>query len=207
MLSHYKTIRDVADRLSNAAVGTCDSLVKKRVEQEHHFTDRMLGAMEYSVNDFKKNGIQWNAKTLTDRGINAQESTYGADFLGVLDIDIEGFKVAKGFLAQAKLLREGRSIDMTELREQCNKLLIFSPDSFVFLYKEDGIDVYPAISVVSSDKTLTSHYSRSIKSFFELHLECFIGDRKINTASAEQLKRLLEVYNSRSGLLLQARDG
>ncbi len=166
----------------------------------------MLGAIEETMNHQRTKGIFWTAKTLTDRGRNAEESTFGADFMGVLKIELPGFSVTKGFLGQAKLLRPDRALNLEELKGQCHKMLKYSPDSFVFFYRENGIRVVPAISVVSTSVDPWYLYSRSGERFFEEHLKCFIGDGNIQTADAATLEQLRIRYNARSALFLKGVD-
>lgn len=90
MLSYLGIIREVAKIVSDAAEGTTDALNSHRVEQEPQFTDRMIGRMEHAIEGYETKGIIWRAKTLTDRASGSQESRFGADFIGVLDISIEG---------------------------------------------------------------------------------------------------------------------
>jgi hypothetical protein len=178
------------------------------VEQEPHLTDRLLGRIMQSVNGYKSKGVTWRAKTLTDHGQGTQEKQYGADFVGVLDIDLPEFKVTKGFLAQAKLLR-GHVMKKSEfgrLVGQCEQMLNLSPTAFVFHESTDGIRVIPAIAVVGASRAEIAFdpdavYSRKLSRFYEEHLECFIGDREINDANDQTLARL----KARSLLYIAAR--
>lgn len=167
-------------------------------------TDRMLGAIEQAMTDFECKGIQWSAKTLTDRGRGAQETRYGADFMGVLRIDLPNYSVAKGFLAQAKLVR-GKSVgNLKELRKQCEQMLELSPASFLFLYGSKGVRVVPAIAACAAEVSPLELYSRSAQRFFEEHLQCFIGDRAIASATPDTLKGLAAQASARSAIILTA---
>jgi hypothetical protein len=97
MLAYYQAVRGVATRIADAINHTTEALRQGRIEHEPAMTDRMLGAIEESLDNFQYKGIQWRAKTLTDRGSGSQESKYGADFMGVLDISLPNFTVKKGF--------------------------------------------------------------------------------------------------------------
>jgi hypothetical protein len=111
------------------------ALADSRVEQEPAFTDRMLGHIEEAMNGYVTKGVRWTAKTLTDRGRNSQEQEFGADFAGVLDIDLEDFNVKKGFLAQAKKVEPFDRVSNSELQRmsvQCNQMLQYTPDTFLF---------------------------------------------------------------------------
>lgn len=205
MIAYRHAVREAARRIAEAIDDSVDALNEGRIEQEPAMTDRMLGAIEHSLRDFQVKGIRWKAKTLTDRGPGAQERRYGADFMGVLNISLPEFSVCKGFLAQAKLVRDGDSGDLDDLKAQCEAMLRLSPDSFVFLYGHKGVRVVPAISVLSADVDPVELYSRSAQRFYEEHLQCFIGDRAINSPTPATLNSLAERYNARAALFLQAK--
>lgn len=206
MITYYHAVREAAQRIAGAIDLSVEALHEKRAEHEPAMTDRMLGAIEQSLGDYRAKGIRWSAKTLTDRGKGSQESKYGADFMGVLNISIPEFAVSKGFLAQAKLIRNGSAGNINELKQQCEKMLSLSPASFVFLYGADGVRVVPAISVMGSNVGPLELYSRSAQSFFEEHLKCFIGDRNIDAPTPETLRALRERFNVRSAIILQAKS-
>jgi len=178
-------VHDIAIRsalvAAKAANGTVKILQAGLVEQETAFTDRMLGRIEHAMEGFEANGVAWSAKTLTDKGRGAQEKKYGADFMGVLNVNLSGYQVRAGFLAQAKLIEPDQRVDKGEYRRmqrQCEDMLKWSAESFVFVYSTQGIVVIPAISVASADPcNLHEICSRSLLSFFHNHFESFIGDR------------------------------
>src|SRR5262249_10520646 len=80
-------VRAAAERAAQAAHRTLEALADGRIEQEPAFTDRMLGHIEEAMIDFEVKGVRWRAKKLTDHGPNAQEKRFGADLIGVLDVD------------------------------------------------------------------------------------------------------------------------
>ena len=205
MIPYYHAVRTAATHIANAIDHSIDALREYRVEHEPAMTDRMLGAIEMSLRDYRVKGIRWSAKTLTDRGRGSQESKYGADFMGVLDIALPGFKVSKGFLAQAKLIRNGSSGNLDELKQQCDKMLNLSSDSFVFLYSIDGVRVVPAISVLAANFDPLELYSRSAQRFFEEHLQCFIGDRNIRSSTPDTLHNLWQRYDARRAIVIKAK--
>jgi hypothetical protein len=138
MIRYYRAVRGTACRIAEAMERSVQALQSGRVEHEPALTDRMLGAVEDRLRDFSTNGISWSAKTLTDRGPRSQEATYGADFMGVLNVNLPEIQISKGFLAQAKLIRDDGYLDIERLGEQCRKMLALSPDSFVFFYSYAG---------------------------------------------------------------------
>lgn len=204
MITYYHTVRTVANRIAGAIDRSVTALRDKRVEHEPAMTDRMLGAIEEAMNGFESKGIQWTAKTLTDRGKKSQESRDGADFMGVLKIDLPEYQVTKGFLAQAKLVRGGDYGNVSELKAQCRKMLKLSSHSFVFLYSEDGVRVVPAIAVLGAQFNPQDIYSRSGQRFFEEHLQCYFGDPRIVAPSPDQLDTLRKRYDARCAFMLVA---
>lgn len=202
MLKSRIIARDFGGRFQEAADYARNALCEERAEQEPSVTDRMLGAMERSFSDDFNGQFCWKAKTLTDRGRSSQESIYGADFLGVLAIDIDGYRVTKGFLAQAKIMPIGSKSERDRLMLQCELMLRYSPASYVFLYSCDSFNVVPAISVIASAGHCEDLYSRGIDRFFQEHIECFLGDRKIASASPGALRALAEAYSARAAFYI-----
>ena len=142
--------------------------------------------------------INWTARSLrTGSGVAGEEKRHGADLMGVLDIDIPDYRVKKGFLAQAKRAeprRKFRNRDWDRLHSQCERMLLRTPDAFVWVYsKSNGIRIFPAISVLAlNSRDIFELYGRSVSSFFEYHIECFIGDRRLNSTQIETLDALAE---------------
>jgi hypothetical protein len=198
MIRNIRMIRRVASRISKAAELAGNDLSENLVEQEPHFTDRLLGRIAQSIDGYKTKGVTWKAKTLTDRGPGAQEKRYGADFIGVLNIELATYSVKKGFLAQAKLLDQSGTMSAAEwkrMRKHCNDMLGVSSDSFIFVYSNESIRVIPAIVVLGATESRESFspetfYSRSLARFFEEHFACFIGDHRISEPTIETLESL-----------------
>jgi len=157
------------------------------------------------VVDFEIGGVHWTAKTLTSQGNRAQEKTFGADFLGVLHLDLPEYVVRKGFLAQAKLADGWSRTSQAEwdrMIGQCKKMLSLTPASFVFVYSTTGITVIPAIAIISATDRcpLSSFYSSRLSRFYENHFKSFIGDMRLSEASIG----VLEDLAVEKGLLLEA---
>lgn len=207
MFKNQKLVRGVTSRINKAATNTLDALSGGRAQLEPQVTDRLLGAIEQELNGKSIGGVLWVAKTLTDRVKNSQESEFGADFMGVLSLDLNDFQVQKGFLSQAKLVEPSQSFPSAEsvrLKDQCEKMLGFSSSSYVFLYsQQSGIRIVPAIEVLGArDCNPHELTSKSITEFFKDHLECFIGDRAIKSATPQQLAGLRSEYQARAGIYI-----
>jgi hypothetical protein len=201
-------IRDSAKQIASAAEASLGDFKTGLVEQEPHLTDRMLGRMAQAMDGYRAKGVTWSAKTLTDHGPNAQEKEYGADFVGVLEIDIPGYKVKKGFLAQAKLSKSDKMnrSEFNRMIDQCKLMLELSPQSYVFHYSLDGIHVIPALAILAASGPNAQFdpdglYSQRVSTFYEHHFECFVGDMRISEPSEQTLEDL----RARSLLYLAAR--
>lgn len=209
MIKNLHVIRASANRIGKAARRVLKSYQEGIIEHEPTFTDRLLQAIEDAMTGFSVKGVRWRSKTLTFQGPYAQETQYGADFVGVLNIEIPSYSITKGFLAQAKRVDPGQPMSRREwegMQLQCNKMLALSPDSFVFLYSRASISVVPAVSVASADlRNPHELSSRSVTRFYEEHFQCFIGDRSISAPSIETLRKLQDQIASRKLIYLEAR--
>lgn len=210
MLKDRPIIRESAHRVSEAANRTIGGLLDNRTEHEPSFTDRMLGRMEEAMTDYELKGVKWTAKTLTSSTVRSQETEYGPDFVGVLDVDINGYKVKKGYLVQSKMIEPDETVntaEFTRMHSQCKKMLQITPASFVFLYSISGIFVAPAISVLAAGH-VNPHtlYVKDIGTFFEMHFECFIGDQGLHSPSVDALDQLRGQVGARNALLLMLRE-
>jgi len=177
------------------------------VKDEEGVTERLIGAIHHEFNFRIHKGVRWSAMTLTAHKRNAQETTVGADLLGVLQISLKDYSVQKGFLAQAKLLRGSNTLKPSEferLKQQCEKMLNYSTESYVFLYENHHIFVIRALAAVSlrDSKRLPELERRTLGQFFEQHFNCFVGDKALDSASDATLEKLREKVSARHAVLL-----
>jgi len=199
MLRHPRSVRAIAGEIGAAADGALNSYRDGDVVEEPHVTDRVLGAICDRLGSRRIGGLVWRARTLrTSSGTAAEERRHGADLMGVLDINIPGYHAKKGFLAQAKKAEPGtpfRVRDWSALVAQCHLMLARTPDSFVFVYSmEWGIRIFPANSVVGlASSDIFQLYSRGVSGFFESHIECFIGDPRLNSTDIKTLDALIDL--------------
>lgn len=211
MFNNQKLVNRLLTKISEAEKVILEDLSNDRVEQEPAITDRLLGVMQYLLNNQTVAGVKWRAKTLTDRGRGSQESNYGADFLAALELDVQGYRVKKGFLAQAKLIEPSESFgnaNFEKMREQCEKMLKHSSASYIFLYsQQSGIVVVPAIEIVGA-RSCNPHEltSRPMRQFYREHFECFIGDRAIQSANLQALQELSDRFDARSAIVISGTD-
>ena len=200
MLKPLESVRQIAREIEKAANRAFRAYREDRAAEEPQVTDRILGAIKDRIQTRQFGGVVWKARTLrTSRGKAAEEKRHGADLMRVLDINLSDYKVVKGFLAQAKKAEPGRSFrqdDWDRLRSQCEKMLVRTPDSFVWVYsKSEGIRIFSANSVLGlglKPKNVFDLYDRSVSTFFENHIECFIGDPRLNSPNIETLDALAD---------------
>jgi hypothetical protein len=211
MFKNEKLTKEVLAKIVKAEKKTLDAMTSTRVEHEPSITDRLLANIEYGLDGHEIAGVEWEAKTLTSIGKKSQEVRHGADFVAVLNLNLPGYKVSKGFLAQAKRLEPGQNMsshDYKDLIDQCNKMHNISPVSYVFIYsKQSGIRVVSAVDILSADtcNPLTLE-TWSLKEFFEAHIQCFIGDFRVNAANSYELEALAADVRARNGIILAGRN-
>jgi hypothetical protein len=207
MYKNDRLVNLFVDKVQRAEARIQTAMSNGRAVHEPTITDRFLGYLESSFDGDHFAGVSWQAKTLTSIGSQSEETRHGADFFCVLDLRLPGYRVAKGFLGQAKRIEPGMVMskaDYSRLRTQCNNMLTRSPVSYVFLYSQmSGIRVVSAIDV------LAAHFGNplslttwSLSEFFRAHLTCFIGDLRISAAGPEDLEALALDVRARAGIYI-----
>jgi hypothetical protein len=209
MIRDYRAVREVANAIAQEADKVIDAYRRSRVTDEPHITDRLLGAIESRISNLRfgpvasstwgggfRSAISWQAMTLRSGPRSAaHEKQYGADLLGVFSADLPNYKVAKGFLAQAKRAEPRTDFSRAEwhrLVDQCERMLSNTPDAFVIAYsKKQGVRFFSALAVTAlNGRDLFELYSMSTRAFFERHLQSFIGDRRLDAPDIAVLDRL-----------------
>jgi hypothetical protein len=96
---------------------------------------------------------------------------------------------------------------MRRLREQCKQMLDISPDSFVFVYGKNGVEVLPAI--LFADGSLGLHHADpwELGRFFAAHFASFIGDPKLGVQTREEFSTVLGAPQPREMLVVSASLG
>lgn len=217
MIRDYHAVRPIAKAISEEADAVIDAYKKSRIVDEPSITDRLMGAIEARVNRMRFSAVPasgwgggmwspivWHAKTLrSGHHSAAEEKEYGADIMGVFSVDTAKYKIAKGFLAQAKRAEPKSNFTSAEwlrLTEQCRRMLSVTPDSFVIAYsKSEGVRFFSAQAVVAlNGLDLFDLYSLGPLNFFEKHFQSFIGDHRLNQPDIQVLDRLRGESRSRA---------
>lgn len=217
-------VRDFGELVEEAESIIRDGIISKQIPDEPATTNRFLQELESTINRRGQiRGVQFSSRTLTSLGPNAEESVVGADFIAIIDVQLPGYAVSKGFLCQAKNNGRGVNVDYTtrrnikvgfnqaatlkKLQSQTEKMLKTSPDSFVIIYGNDGFVLVPALSINSINYSNDGNhiYGKNTRLFFQEFLMCFIGDRRLNAFDDITLAARAEETKSRYGIIIQLR--
>jgi hypothetical protein len=190
-----------------------DAITQKyEYEQEEALTGRLAGAIE---NIFSRNKVMgaFTTHVFTAKGSKSEEHDCGADLGVVFNVKSSDFNVTKGFLMQSKK-EDGIKIQQTApsilvkhkndqlLKDQTEKMLKITPDSFVFVYSNEGIFVVPASSIYGSNSS-ASLYGKRFANFFSEFFMCFIGDTRLVAFDQASLDRLRLEMNLSYAILIK----
>lgn len=93
MIVKNSIIKNFGKLISKAEQRIIEVYKNGRIETEPSITVRFLNEIERIFGENGEiNGIVFSARTLRDRGRKAPEHIYGADFCGVLDINLENYR-------------------------------------------------------------------------------------------------------------------
>lgn len=197
MLKDFGIIKNISREIGEAASAAAKAIMADYTDltgKEEEITPQLRGEINRHLMDEVKKRL--NGKTFGNCKVTVatfkkkQESTVGADLAGILEIDFNGRKISKAYLAQAKVGKEylgpqGQVFVRAtndDLQKQVSDMLEITSDSFVFIYSKGGIHCVPAFQVALSGTNSISTESfpfRNFGSFYEEFIKCFIGDHKI----------------------------
>lgn len=210
-------IRDASDEVMKDVLSV-NSELRGREEEvtaqlKSEITLHLMEKIQAKLNDKTIKGVHFGVYTFR----KVEEKQVGADLLGLLDINLDGQTLTKGYLAQAKVgTAFGPDDDHLNARcrddrllGQIDNMLKVSPASYVFIYTRKGVFVVPASDAQSagSNSINTEHiYNHRFGSFYEEFFKCFIGDTKIVTPRIQpkDLAALAKLNNSNNALLIRA---
>lgn len=184
-----------ANKLARAATRTVEDYSSGELPDEPTFTGALVTRLKDSLDGTRTTGISWSAKVMSSHGPNTEETEFGADFLGVLSLDLPDLQVKKGFLAQAKRQEPGAKLSRREwdrLFEQCKKMTSFTAQSFVFVYSHRGVFAVSATVLLLFPDVTDLHQlgGSTLGNFYKHHFRCVIGDQRIDSTNSVTLARL-----------------
>jgi len=152
MIGHFEGLTDELAKCAKQAERNTRGKVGK--EYEDIVTARFLQSFSEAVETYgRKNPYNVDIQThkLPDAGENSAESKFGADFLICFDVQLADFEMSNGILVQAKRGDVDEFPPMKTIRDQSEKMLQWSPDSFINVLNNRSYRMYPAIQMARSD--------------------------------------------------------
>ena len=124
---------------------------------EDDFTSRFADRVERAIDGQFINGVQFKAvlRKFTSAGASSEEKEYGADLAIVISAYGSGLDLSKGFLIQSKIAptdfgkissRKSLFPPSDRIWKQCDNMLNFTPEAYIWLYSDAGIHVARAMS-------------------------------------------------------------
>lgn len=198
MEKYARSFRATLTAIAQAETYTVNAYIDGRRPYEEDVTSTLLTAIESRLDGKSRHGLRWQGKVTTRAGKHAEEGRSGADFAGILQFNLPDYRIAKGFLAQAKRQEQGDRLALDQwgsLRTQCERMLHITSESFVFVYAYQGISVVSPLSILGCTKPtdLFLLHPIPLREFFKRHFHCFIGDRRIDSATCLPLSNVPEL--------------
>lgn len=167
--------RAVAHQIRQAEQRLLEMIEQDRVRQEPDMTSRLVHGIEIASEEV--DGVDIEFIVIDGIGPGSAERTLGADVLGVIRVELDDVRVAKGFLAQSKRsgadgvrvqapttdrfghwlyrgdiqLEPSGVVQITRpsihLDEQCENMLKVSPSSYVLVFSDFEVSVVSASAV------------------------------------------------------------
>jgi hypothetical protein len=169
-----------------------------QTELEHHrLTTRTMAA-------------EVSAHSTTSRGKRSTEARAGIDlYLSILRYD-DGKPFSKGILIQSKLGKTLRR-DHKRLRNQCNRMIYRTDESFVLVFDEHGAHVIPAKRATYPELPLDFRREKfSLGKLIADGLRCQFGDRRWGRIARlprpEGVRVVMETLRARNGLSVDMRS-
>lgn len=163
MLYHHPTpgpLSSAAHVLQEASYET-----SKRAREKHGENmgeDRISWTLtEYLDGKLSEKSIDSEMEVYThkfkDDSTNSPETVTGADLAVSIGILTAEEKWGSGIIAQAKSRPKHTTPPVEDFQNCCEKMLSYSPSSYCLMYRESGINLYPARAVSELDSSRFSH--------------------------------------------------
>ncbi|MEQ8698619.1 MAG: hypothetical protein RLT05_18935 [Bauldia litoralis] len=184
-------MREAAHKAADITDTIMGDLGSGYVKHEDDLSGALVGAFRHGFQSLRTEGIIWNASVLTHRR-SGEEQTYGADLLLHVELDTPEQEYSKGVLVQSKRTPPDKNMPTAahrDLKAQCEKMLGYSSDSFVFAYDPAGMRCGSAIRIAgAAGRNIYDQCSWTAYRFFLEFFRCPTGDRTITSARIEELQ-------------------
>ncbi|TAV14734.1 hypothetical protein [Rhizobium ruizarguesonis] len=181
----------VAHKADEVAWDVMQQLDKGRTKHEDDLSGELVGALRERLKDFRVGGLTFDTSILTHRK-SGEEGKYGADIMFHVELKTPEQDYSKGVLIQSKRIGPDQNMPKAghdELRSQCNKMLKFTGDAYVFCYDKAGLRTSSATKVVGGKRL--NVYDRTEWTAYRFFLELFrcpVGDPRITSADVSKLR-------------------
>jgi hypothetical protein len=188
-MDYEESFAEAARREDEAVSDTISTHRRGHVVDEDDMTAFLIGALSVKMQGTIGN-LSWSASVLRHRkGVAAEEKAFGADILIHVALKAADLEYSKGVLVQAKNFdRHLFARERQRFVDQCDKMLVVTPASFVFGYSRRGMRCGSAVTMVST--TSPALFEQCVWTSYRFFLELFrcpIGDRRITSANVADL--------------------
>ena len=196
-----------------AAAQSANAAVWKTVEKYNSggvFDEPEISTYLISQLDSKMSGqiggLNWSSTILRNgKGKAAEEKRIGADILLHVSVDTPVERYSKGVLIQAKKAEPNRLASaavMTELAEQCQKMLSHTASSFVMSYSTKEFRAGSATRFTGTkNRDIYRVCTWTTYRFFLELFRCPVGDPRISSGRVEELPVPYVIHLSAKGEL------
>lgn len=190
-MSFETVMREAAHKVADIADVVMGDLGAGLIKHEDDLSGALAGAFREGFRGLQTQGIHWNAAVLTHRR-SGEEKTYGADLLIHVKLETSEQSYSKGVLVQAKRIGPGENMSgkhHQDLKDQCDKMMGYTPESFVFAYDPSGMRCGSANRIAgATERDIYDQCSWTAYRFFLEFFRCPAGDKNITSARVEDLK-------------------
>ncbi|MDF9615921.1 hypothetical protein P5763_28485 [Bacillus cereus] len=217
IMKTHITIKQITKIIETETQKLSDDVIRRRVQidstiagREEDITSKLETKLSEDLNERLTTALKEYEGKITFEVYpfkKTEEKRVGADLCGIVDINHNGKRIVKYFLAQSKVcsVKQSKAGKVyykggdSNLNHQIEDMLSITSDSFVFIYSEDGIFATPAFGIRGSNGKIDtrSQYYKSLGSFYAEFFKCFVGDHKVgeldlNTLSLKEIIKLVK---------------
>lgn len=218
MLKQLGASSYIGARVKDAVERTLQDYRAGEVSEEDHITSRLVTNIKRNVNETRHGRMIFKGIQTAARGRGSLESKLGADFVGILKVNLPRLDFSKLFLVQVKKAiagKRGLSLRLDQdLTEQCEKMLAITDDALVMVVSSTRLEVVDARTVHEMGKrdgstVLNIHnalYSKSFPRYMQDVYATWQGDadtgKEVDTP--EDLERIVDDLGVLQGFIIKA---
>ena len=211
-----KIINKLVALIKSVKEDTIERWTQEQLDTEPDITSSFVTIIETLFNNFSDNSrilirgqnVFLRGRVFRGIGRNAPEKEFGADFSIIFTLQInDDFIIKKGVFIQAKMERNPLNLRKSgndillkvennsefngenKLKNQIERMLDFTSQSFVLIYTKFGFFIANATEILNQAGK-NEIIAIPIEKFFKLLFKCFIGDYKLIRHQDEFLKEL-----------------